>query len=148
MVSIWGGEGDGLLGYAPLGFLQTLALYRTNRRHASLVRVVLTAAGLSLLMESLQMFLPVRVPSNVDAVLNVCGAISGAVVARGLAWAGMMDRWGRFRDRWFGVEARGCPSVWARCWDGWRQRPQTCCKTHLGWSGGQCARWSCSLCCP
>jgi VanZ family protein len=102
-----------VLGYAPLGFLQTLALYRTNRRHASLVRVVLTAAGLSLLMESLQMFLPVRVPSNVDAVLNVCGAISGAVVARGLAWAGMMDRWGRFRDRWFGVEASGALALLA-----------------------------------
>ena len=102
-----------VLGYAPLGFLQALAFYRANRRHSPFVRVLLTAAGLSLLMESLQMLLPVRVPSNVDAVLNVMGAMAGAVAARGLAWVGVMDRWGRFRDRWFGVEASGALALLA-----------------------------------
>jgi hypothetical protein len=67
----------------------------------------LAAAGLSLSMETLQMFLPVRVPSNVDAALNVAGALMGAVTARALEWVGLMERWSRFRDRWFVVDAGG-----------------------------------------
>ena len=64
-------------------------------------------------MESLQMFLPVRVPSNVDAALNVMGAWLGAVIARGLVWVGLIERWSRFRDRWFVNEATGAQAVFA-----------------------------------
>mgnify|MGYP006207211015 CR=1 FL=1 len=67
----------------------------------------------SLLMESLQMLLPVRVPSNLDWALNVGGAWAGAVVASGLAWAGLIERWGRFRDRWFESEATGALALLA-----------------------------------
>jgi hypothetical protein len=51
--------------------------------------------------------LPVRVPSNVDAALNVAGAWAGAVTARTLAWVGLIERWSRFRDRWFVTDADG-----------------------------------------
>jgi hypothetical protein len=56
-------------------------------------------------MESLQMFLPLRVPSNVDAALNALGAFLGAWVAVAWAWAGWIDRWERLRERWFEPQA-------------------------------------------
>jgi VanZ family protein len=96
-----------VLGYAPFGFLLALALHRTHRNWPGLVLVLCVTSVLSLCMESLQMLLPVRVPSNLDWALNVLGACGGAVVARGLIWAGGLDRWSRFRDRWFVPDASG-----------------------------------------
>jgi AcrR family transcriptional regulator len=64
-------------------------------------------------MESLQMFLPVRVPSNVDAALNVSGALMGAVTARALERVGLLERWSRFRDRWFVMDAGGALALLA-----------------------------------
>lgn len=102
-----------VLGYAPFGFLLALALHRTHRLKPAIVLATLAAAGLSFCMESMQMFLPVRVPSNLDMALNVGGACIGAVVARGLAWVGLMARWSRFRDRWFVQEASGALALLA-----------------------------------
>ena len=96
-----------VLGYAPLGFLLALALHRTRRHWPVIVLATLAGAVLSLSMETLQMFLPVRVPSNVDAALNVTGAWMGAAVARTLAWVGLIERWSRFRDRWVVPDAGG-----------------------------------------
>ena len=70
-------------------------------------RATLTAGGLSLAMESLQNFLPVRVPSNVDLVLNLLGGGLGAVTAALLERLGAIDHWNRFRYRWFIPQARG-----------------------------------------
>jgi hypothetical protein len=58
-------------------------------------------------MEAIQTYLPDRVPSNVDFGLNVLGALLGAVAAGVLELAGAIDRWGKFRVRWFVAEARG-----------------------------------------
>jgi len=102
-----------VLGYAPFGFLLALALHRTHRRKPAVVLATLASAWLSFCMESMQMFLPVRVPSNLDMALNVAGACMGAVVARGLAWVGVMARWSRFRDRWFVPEASGALALLA-----------------------------------
>lgn len=102
-----------VLGYAPLGFLMALALHRTRPRWPAIALASLAAASLSLAMESLQMFLPVRVPSNVDAALNVLGALAGAVTARALEWVGLLDRWSRFRDRWFVSDASGALALLA-----------------------------------
>jgi len=96
-----------VLGYGPFGFLLAVALHRTHRNWPGIVLALLVAAVLSLCLESLQMMLPVRVPSNVDWALNATGAWLGAVVARGLIWAGWLDRWSRFRDRWFVPDASG-----------------------------------------
>jgi VanZ family protein len=96
-----------VLGYAPLGFLCALAIHRTRPRAHAVLWATLAAAGGSLTLESLQMFLPARVPSNVDWVLNVAGALAGAMTARGLEWAGAVDRWSRFRERWFVPESSG-----------------------------------------
>lgn len=102
-----------LLGYAPLGFLLALSFLRKGGRRvtpsnrAAIAVASLVAALLSLCMEALQSYLPSRVPSNVDFALNAAGALGGAVVAGGLELAGAIDRWSRFRLRWFVEEARG-----------------------------------------
>lgn len=94
-----------VMGYAPLGFLLVLA---ARRSHWPTVSLAVVAAGvLSLSMESLQMFLPVRVPSNLDWMLNVVGAWAGAALAWGLVKVGLIESWSRFRDRWFEPDASG-----------------------------------------
>jgi VanZ family protein len=102
-----------VVGYAPFGFLLALALNRTLRRWPAMGLSTLAAAVLSLTMESLQMFLPVRVPSNVDAALNILGAFFGAATACTLACWGLVDRWSRFRDRWFESDASGALALLA-----------------------------------
>lgn len=102
-----------VLGYAPLGFLMVLAFHRTRRQWPGLWLIALMAGCLSLTMESLQMFLPVRVPSNVDAALNVGGALIGALTARLMAWVGLLERWSRFRDKWFVQDADGAMALLA-----------------------------------
>ena len=96
-----------VLGYAPLGFLCALAIHRTRPHAQAVLWATLVAAALSLTLESLQMFLPARVPSNVDWALNVAGALAGAMTARALEWVGAVDRWSRFRERWFVPESSG-----------------------------------------
>lgn len=95
------------LGYAPLGFLLTLGALRAGRASGALLLATLAAGSLSLSLESLQGYLPVRVPSNVDLVLNILGAWAGAVLAAALETLGALDRWSRFRARWFVADARG-----------------------------------------
>lgn len=104
-----------LAGYVPLGFLLALSFMRRGvvRRFANHPNVgavgvaVLAGTLLSLLMEGIQNYLPSRVASNVDFGLNVGGTLIGAIVATGLELGGAIDRWSRFRDRWFIAESRG-----------------------------------------
>jgi VanZ family protein len=108
------------VGYVPLGFLLALSfMRRRNDRFAAGGRLlpvgVATAAAalLSLAMEALQTYLPSRVASNLDFALNVAGALSGAVIAGALELAGAIDRWSRFRVRWFVEDARGALALLA-----------------------------------
>lgn len=101
-------------GYAPLGFLLALSFLRRGRERfapttntAAIAVAALAAAALSLGMEAFQTYLPSRVPSNVDFALNAMGALAGAVMAGALELAGAIDRWSRFRLRWFVEDARG-----------------------------------------
>ena len=99
--------GINVLGYAPLGFLLALsALLRGRRPILAIALAVLGAGLLSLTMETLQSFLPSRVPSNVDLALNTLGAWLGACCGWGLDKAGLVDRWARLRARWFAPDAR------------------------------------------
>ena len=54
-----------VLGYAPLGFLLTVASLRNAHVKWAMVLAVLGALLLSLAMETLQSYLPSRIPSNV-----------------------------------------------------------------------------------
>ena len=99
--------GANLAGYAPLGFLLALSALRSGRVTGAVTAAVLGSALLSLCMETLQSYLPVRVPSNLDLMLNVLGAWLGACLAWGLQKVGVIDLWSRFRARWFTLDARG-----------------------------------------
>lgn len=99
--------GANLLGYAPLGFLLTLAAQRRHRVFWAVSMAVLGSALLSLLMETLQSYLPSRIPSNVDLLLNTLGALLGSGCAWALEKVGVVDRWSRFRARWLAQDARG-----------------------------------------
>jgi VanZ family protein len=99
--------GVNLAGYAPLGFLLALSALRSGRVRWAVTVAVISAGALSLAMETLQSYLPSRVPSNVDFALNSAGAWLGACSAWLLEKAGAIARWSRFRARWFVRDARG-----------------------------------------
>jgi hypothetical protein len=98
----------------PLGFLLALGFLRRGNPHfapasnvAAVVVATASSAALSFCMESLQSYLPSRVPSNVDFALNTLGALGGALIAAALEMAGAIDHWSRLRGRWFVDDARG-----------------------------------------
>ncbi len=99
--------GINLAGYAPAGFLLALSALCSGRPRWAVSVAVLSAAALSLAMETLQSYLPSRVPSNVDFALNTVGAWLGACSAWLLDKTGVIDRWSRVRARWLVREARG-----------------------------------------
>ncbi|MBC7647722.1 MAG: VanZ family protein [Vitreoscilla sp.] len=96
-----------VLGYAPLGFLLTLAWLRSGHMKWAMLLAVLGAFLLSLALETLQSYLPSRIPSNVDLALNTLGAALGAYTAWALEKLGALGRWSRFRSRWLTPDARG-----------------------------------------
>lgn len=96
-----------LLGYLPLGMLFAAGLLRGGAsRWRAFLLPALAACALSYVMESLQHFLPARVPSRVDWALNTAGAALGALVAVAAAALGGLSRWQRWRERWF-LRGRG-----------------------------------------
>ena len=99
--------GANLLGYVPLGFLLALSSLRSGRKLWPVTLAVLAGTALSLVMETLQSYLPSRIPSNLDLALNATGAWLGACGAWLLQKVGVIDRWSAFRHRWFTGEARG-----------------------------------------
>ena len=94
-------------GYAPLGFLLALVFLRGGRTLWALTAAVLSGAALALCMETLQSYLPSRIPSNVDLALNMLGTWLGACTAWALEKLGVVGGWSRFRARWFALDARG-----------------------------------------
>ncbi|MGJ7511884.1 VanZ family protein [Variovorax sp. GT1P44] len=102
--------GINVVGYMPFGFLSAITVLRT-RPGAGTVHAVLraTAAGaiISFAMETLQSYLPVRIPSNVDLGLNILGAFAGAVLAAALERLGVVAHWHRTRSNWFVEDSRG-----------------------------------------
>lgn len=96
-----------VVGYVPLGAFVALSILRSGRGKGAIWWAVLLAGLLSLAMESIQVYLPSRVASREDWLLNVIGAASGALGAVFLEHLGAIDRWGRFRQRWFVPHARG-----------------------------------------
>ncbi|MDE2417140.1 MAG: VanZ family protein [Burkholderiales bacterium] len=96
-----------IIGYLPLGSMLALSALRSGRGRQALWFSVLLAAALSLGMETLQSYLPARVPSREDWLLNTLGASLGAVATVILEKLGGIYRWSRFRARWFVPHARG-----------------------------------------
>ena len=94
-------------GYLPLGSMLALSALRTGRSRQALWLPVVLAGVLSFAMEALQSYLPLRVPSREDWLLNTLGAALGAAATVLLERMGAIDRWSRFRARWFVPHARG-----------------------------------------
>ena len=69
-----------VLSYIPLGFLWLAALRPTLGRWLAPAAAVLIGALLSLAMESLQNYLPSRVPSSLDLACNIAGTVMGAAI--------------------------------------------------------------------
>jgi VanZ family protein len=67
--------------YIPLGFLLALGLRPVLRPLAAVIAGALLAGGVSIAMESMQLFLPTRIPSNVDVLANSTGGLIGALAA-------------------------------------------------------------------
>ena len=100
--------GSNFLGYMPLGFWLSLAMLRSAKPHwAALLLGFLGALGLSFLMECSQSYLPQRVPSQVDWMLNSVGGLTGAVLSAWLERRGWLYRWVQFRKRWLLPHASG-----------------------------------------
>ncbi len=96
-----------VVGYVPLGFLLTLVFMRRGHAGWAVLGAVAGGAALSLCMETLQSYLPSRIPSNVDLALNILGTLAGACLVWTLEKLGVVNTWRRFRVRWFATDARG-----------------------------------------
>lgn len=96
-----------LVGYVPLGFLAALGLLRSGWGRWAWLLAVLLPALLSLVLETLQNFLPMRVPSNLDLWLNIAGGVLGVCLAWLLERLGVMRQWTQFRRHWFAPHAHG-----------------------------------------
>ncbi|WNO05147.1 VanZ family protein [Rhodoferax mekongensis] len=94
-------------GYVPLGGLVALSALRSGWRRSSVWWAPVGVMLLSLCMEGLQSYLPSRVPSREDFLLNAAGAWVGALAAFVLQKAGAIDRWNQLRSRWFVPHSRG-----------------------------------------
>jgi VanZ family protein len=103
-----------ILGYMPLGLLLYVWQVRSERHgvRAGLVAAAIGAA-VSFAMEVTQQFLPGRVPSRVDWVLNCTGAALGATVAAALHSLGLLRRWQNIRERWFVADSAGALALLA-----------------------------------
>ena len=88
------------LGYCPLGLGLTWIEVRHSSRPIRWPWFWIGAALLSVPMESLQTYLPTRVPSIMDFVLNVLGALAGVVVCIVFNRAGWIEGWRQSRERW------------------------------------------------
>lgn len=98
-----------LLGYLPLGLCITLAALREPGkalRQCAVPLGMVVPVLLSFVVEVLQNYLPMRVPSNVDWLLNSAGACLGAILAWGLNRVGLFHAWHTLQQRWFAPDAQ------------------------------------------
>jgi VanZ family protein len=67
--------------YAPLGFLLSIAFSARCGTRLGVLAASAAAVATSLAMETIQMFLPARIASNVDVLTNGLGGVLGAMAA-------------------------------------------------------------------
>jgi VanZ family protein len=95
-----------VVGYIPFGTLLVLSFYPRVRGVWAVLAASIIGVLVSGLMETVQNFLPTRVPSNLDLTTNSLGALIGALAGPWLAPV-LLDR-GRLyqlRRRWFAAHA-------------------------------------------
>lgn len=96
------------IAYLPLGFLLALALCARWSAQAAAMLAALACIALSFTLEIVQQYLPVRISSNVDLLVNGCGGTAGALIALLFSPGQRLARSvTRLRQRWFVGGARG-----------------------------------------
>jgi VanZ family protein len=94
------------LGYLPLGALLTIAARRSGLGlSGALALGVVAPTLLSYAMELTQQFLPSRHVSAKDWLMNGVGALLGTLMAWAWLASGGVQRWQRWRARWFGADS-------------------------------------------
>lgn len=103
-----------LIGYMPLGLLLFAAAVRSGRgARRGLLQGLLLPALLSYAMECLQYFVPGRVPSALDCLLNSIGATLGALAGLLLHQLGGLNGWHGWRERCFMPHSAGALALLA-----------------------------------
>jgi VanZ family protein len=103
-----------LLAYLPMGLLIYVAAVRSGRRLLpALVLALLLPSLLSYAIEVGQHFLPRRVPSLLDWLLNSAGAALGAMLGLLLHLLGALTRWQARREHWFVPHSAGALALLA-----------------------------------
>ena len=88
--------------YAPLGFLLARAFMARFRVPRAVLVAAALAALTSVAMETVQMFMPARIASNVDVLTNGIGGLIGALAAPLFApTRGLGMRLAHLRQQWF-----------------------------------------------
>jgi len=91
-----------IVGYMPLGVLFVLSMYPAVRGIWAVLLTGIAGLLVSGTMETVQNYLPSRVPSNLDLLTNAGGCLAGAFI--GAYFASMLldeSRLYRLRRRWF-----------------------------------------------
>ena len=95
-----------IVGYMPFGVLIVLALHPRVRGMWAVVVAAIVGLLVSGTMETVQNYLPSRVPSNLDLLTNSGGCLAGALLG---AWFAPMlldrSRLYLLRERWFAAHA-------------------------------------------
>lgn len=95
-----------VVGYMPFGVLLVLSLHPAIRGAWAVLVASFMGLMISGLMETVQNFLPTRVPSNLDLATNAIGCLAGAII--GACFAPMLldrSRLYQLRRRWFAPHA-------------------------------------------
>jgi len=107
-------EAFNFAGYLPLGLLVTIAAVHSGLRlRTAVLLALMLPALLSYGTEVMQHFLPGRHPSLKDWLMNVLGALTGALLAALLHATGLLQRWQRLRQRWFLRQSAGALALLA-----------------------------------
>nr|WP_315485616.1 VanZ family protein [uncultured Undibacterium sp.] len=95
-----------VIGYMPLGILIVFSLYPRISRRWSVIIACAGGCAMSLLMESVQYFLPTRVTSVLDLITNAGGCALGAVLG-GLLLPIILEngRLHQLRTRWLHMDS-------------------------------------------
>ena len=98
-----------ILAYIPFGFLVMFAAYPRWRNYIALGIALGLSAALALGVETLQSWLPTRVPSQMDWWANILGGLLGGLLAipLGPQWLSGSAIRRRF-DQWFGLNWAAC----------------------------------------
>ena len=98
-----------ILAYIPLGFLIVFAAYPRWRNFVALGIALLLSGLLAFSVETLQSWLPTRIPSQMDWWANILGGLLGGLLAipLGPQWLSGSAIRRRF-DQWFGLNWAAC----------------------------------------